>query len=311
MNPSIPNDSQHGRHVQHRGATFQQQVLAKAFELEGHRKHRLRELRAQTGADAFDEGIVRSVANELDLDQTYVDQALQEPIVTAPRIGQAGPLTVERYIAHPPCHVRRAAETYLITCEAMEVGTGIPDGFTIKNTYDTSKFAYDWTELTMWSLTGLECTITPLPADGVVVQLKANMTSERIAAIGGAVATAAAVTPSFVMIEQIHSLLPFVPMMDRLAAGGIGLAIGGIIGVLLGRFWWKEECETRVKVLTRAIQGIAAMADSDTPLLAATHTAVHPETGEELPPGLGNTVETLDEALETLHEQRKGQDRPS
>lgn len=296
MNPSHSN-------------SFQQQLLVKAFELEGQRKQRNRRIQQHISSDTFDMDIVRSVANELDLDQVFIDQALQTPIVNAPHIGQAGPLTVDRYIDHPPCHVRRAAETYLITCEAMEVGSGIPDGFSIKNTYDFSKYAYEWTEQTMWSLTGLECTITPLPTEGVLVQLKANMTSERIAAIGGAVATAAAVTPSFVMIEQIYSLLPFTPMMDRLAAGGIGLAIGAVIGVLLGRFWWKEECQARVKVLTRAIQGIAEMADSGKPLLAATHTAVHPETGQELPPGLGNNVETLDAALETLHEQRSQQDQ--
>lgn len=283
---------------------FQDQVLANAFALEGQRKSFPQIPPTHSEAAHFDVDIVRRVADDLDLSQTYIDQALQVPVVSAPRIGKAGPLTVERYIAHPPCHTRRAAETYLTNYEAMEVGPAVPNGFTVKNTYDTHKFAYEWTEQTMWSLTGLACVIWPLPSEGVVVALKANMTSERIAAIGGALATAAAVTPSAVMIEPLYTLLPFTPVLDRLAAGGIALVIGGIIGVLLGRFWWKEECESRVKVLTRAIQGIAELADSGKPLITPLQGAVHPQTGVALPPGLGATVETLDEALESLHEQR-------
>lgn len=287
---------------------FQDQVLAKAIALEGQRKPVPAMPAALATSAHFDVDIVRSVADELHLSQTYVDQALQEPVVSAPRIGKAGPLTVERYVAHPPCHTRRAAETYLTNYEAMEVGPEITNGFVIKNTYDTHNFAYEWTEQTMWSLTGLECVIWPLPCEGVVVELKANMTSERIAAIGGALATAAAVTPSVVMFEPLYSLWPFTPTMDRIVAGGLALVVGGIIGVLLGRFWWKEECESRVKVLTRAIQGIAELADSDKPLLIAPRGAVHPQTGQALPPGLGATAETLDEALESLHEQRSQDD---
>ena len=290
MNPKIPN-------------TFQSAVLTRAMTLNGQH-HRGRQIPLNNQPQERSVTAIREAAHALGVEQCAITRALNEPVVHAPHIGQAGPLAVERYTKQPPCHVHRAAEAYLTTKEAMEVGAPIPNGFILANTYDTTKFGYDWTELTMWSLTGLQCTITPVEPEGVIVSLQANMTAERIAAIGGAIATAAAVTPTLIMLDVHNALVPLLGAGNHLVMIAIGLAIGSLVGMVLGRLWWKEESNTRAKVLTRAVQGIVATAEEGSQQLIAP-TTTHPDTGQGLPPGLGESAETLDDALEALQEHRR------
>lgn len=250
MNPDKSND-------------FQQRVLRRAIELEG--KHK--ELQDTYETRSITQ--LRSVANELELDQTFVDLALREPKVYAPEIGKEGQLIVEQYVAYPPCHMHRAAATYLTTCEAMEIGNRIPDGFTLNNTYDTSKFAYEPSEQMMWTLTGVQCSIVPLEDEGVVLAMRADMVSERLAAIGGTFAVACVTTPIFAFSSSLYDFLPIAAPISQVIMGALGLVIGASIGVVSGRLWWKEQVRVRTKVLRRAVEGIRAMADSGQPLNGA------------------------------------------
>ncbi|WP_336249009.1 hypothetical protein [Stomatohabitans albus] len=236
---------------------FQQSVLQRAIRLQGVTSAQGEPLAPRTIQE------VRSIAHNLGVSQYHIERALSEPIIFTPQLGQAGPLNVQRFVPQPPCQVHRSASLYLTTCEAMEIDAQIPNGFTFISSYDGKRFAYDHTEPTMWSLTGLTCNILPHSPEGVILSITADMPSERVAAIGGAVAVASATTPICLTVHTMFSVLPFTPLTNQIIGGLIGVTVGGTIGAVIGRLWWREEVKRRIRVLTRAIQGIVSYADAD------------------------------------------------